>query len=69
MSLQQLIHLYQSLTPEAQREALHFMQFMQQKEKEARQPAAKRKAGALPGLISYMADDFNAPLDDLKPYM
>ncbi|GAB4422303.1 MAG: hypothetical protein OHK0039_38220 [Bacteroidia bacterium] len=41
MSLQQLIHLYQSLTPDAQREAIHFMQFMQQKEKEANQSPAK----------------------------
>ena len=69
MSLQQLVHLYQSLNPEAQREVIHFMQFIQQKEETEKAPATKRQAGALPGLITYMAEDFNAPLDDLKPYM
>ncbi len=29
----------------------------------------KRKAGTLKGFLVYMADDFNAPLDDFKEYM
>jgi len=28
-----------------------------------------RTAGSLKGLITYMADDFDAPLDDFKDYM
>jgi len=29
----------------------------------------KRRLGALKGLVKYMADDFDAPLDDFKDYM
>ncbi|HKQ40179.1 MAG TPA: type II toxin-antitoxin system prevent-host-death family antitoxin [Verrucomicrobiae bacterium] len=29
----------------------------------------KRKAGFAPGLITYMAPDFDAPLEDFKEYM
>ena len=29
----------------------------------------QRKAGALKGFVSYMAEDFDAPLEDMKPYM
>ena len=29
----------------------------------------KRKAGALKGFVTYMAEDFDAPLEDMKPYM
>lgn len=29
----------------------------------------KRQAGTLKGFLVYMADDFNAPLDDFKEYM
>ncbi len=29
----------------------------------------ERKFGTLKGLITYMADDFDAPLDDFKEYM
>ena len=29
----------------------------------------ERKFGTMKGLITYMADDFDAPLDDFKDYM
>lgn len=29
----------------------------------------KRKVGGLSGSLKYMADDFDAPLDDFKEYM
>lgn len=32
-------------------------------------PRKKRRAGTMKGLVKYMADDFNAPLDDFKDYM
>lgn len=32
------------------------------------QPAGRRKAGSAKGLIK-LADDFDAPLDEFKPYM
>lgn len=69
MSLQQLIHLYQSLEPSDQQEVIHFIEFLKQKEKQLHIIKRERKAGTMLGLIQYMADDFNAPLDELKPYM
>ena len=32
-------------------------------------PKLKRKFGSLKGFITYMADDFDAPLDEFKEYM
>lgn len=32
-------------------------------------PKAIRKLGIMPGLVAYMAPDFNAPLEDFEPYM
>ena len=32
-------------------------------------PKRQAKAGSAKGLILYMADDFDAPLDDFKDYM
>jgi len=29
----------------------------------------KRKAGCMKGFVTYIADDFDAPLDDFKQYM
>lgn len=29
----------------------------------------KRRFGAMKGLVEYIADDFDAPLEDLKEYM
>ncbi|KAA9346737.1 DUF2281 domain-containing protein [Larkinella humicola] len=33
------------------------------------EPAKERKFGTMKGLVTYMADDFDAPLDDFKDYM
>ncbi|MFN4257418.1 MAG: DUF2281 domain-containing protein [Saprospiraceae bacterium] len=32
-------------------------------------PKKRRKAGTLKGFLVYMADDFDAPLEDFKEYM
>ncbi len=32
-------------------------------------PRKRRQAGSMKGLIVYMADDFDAPLEDFKEYM
>jgi|GEM_PF-878501 hypothetical protein len=32
-------------------------------------PKQKREFGGLKGFVTYMADDFNAPLEDFKDYM
>jgi len=36
--------------------------------KPIRTPRNKRRLGGLPGLISHMAEDFDAPLADFKEY-
>lgn len=33
------------------------------------QPKLKREFGGLKGFVKYMADDFDAPMDDFKDYM
>ena len=33
------------------------------------QPKPRRRAGSAKGLIVFMADDFDAPLEDFKEYM
>ncbi len=32
-------------------------------------PLKERKFGAMKGLVTYMSDDFDEPLDDFKDYM
>ena len=32
-------------------------------------PRGERKLGSLKGMVSYMAPDFDAPLEDFKEYM
>ena len=36
---------------------------------EKSEPAKERQFGTMKGLVTYMADDFDAPLDDFKDYM
>ena len=58
--------------PEAlQTEVLHYIEFLAEKyakDTPIEDPPKKRKAGLLKGKI-WMADDFDAPLEDLKDYM
>ncbi len=37
--------------------------------KVTQKPKKKRKLGTMPGLVKYMAPDFNEPLEDFKDYM
>lgn len=58
--------------PEAlQTEVLHYIEFLAEKYAKdiaTQAPQKKRKAGALKGKI-WIAEDFDAPLEDLKDYM
>ncbi|CAN5312864.1 hypothetical protein BH10ACI3_BH10ACI3_23350 [soil metagenome] len=38
-------------------------------EKSPQSTKPKRRFGSMKGLVEYIADDFDAPLDDLKEYM
>ncbi|WP_152763205.1 type II toxin-antitoxin system VapB family antitoxin [Salmonirosea aquatica] len=63
------------LPPELQAEVLDFIQFLAFKKAKSQTTSQEsfarlpNKFGAGKGLITYMAEDFDAPLDDLKDYM
>lgn len=64
--LQQIEHL-----PASQQQILiDFAEYLVSKyTAKARPKKKKRQAGTLKGFLVYMADDFNAPLEDFKDYM
>lgn len=68
-----LLTQFHKLSSNLQEEVLDFIAFLLQKEKE-KKPAengnySSRKAGSLKGVILYMAEDFNAPIDDFQDYI
>ena len=73
MSTKELIEKIENAPPQIQKEVQDFLDFLLKKEsvkKDQVEPSKKvRKAGFAKGTITYIADDFDAPLDDLKDYM
>lgn len=68
---QTLIEEIQTLPESLKQEVLHFVQFLKQKQAaktEPEKPRKKRRAGSAKGEI-FMADDFDAPLEDFAEYM
>ncbi len=66
-----ILEKLEALPESLQTEVLHYIEFLLNKYAEqspAETPQKKRKAGLLKGKI-WMADDFDAPLEDLKDYM
>ncbi len=56
--------------PAPQRQILlDFAEYLVRKYGPESKQKKKRKAGTMKGLVLYMADDFNAPLEDFKDYM
>ncbi len=70
MTEQTLIQEIYTLPEHLKLEVLHFVQFLKQKQKVESEPAKprKRKVGSTKGEI-FMADDFDAPLEDFAEYM
>lgn len=71
MTEQTLIQEIHTLPESLKLEVLHFVQFLKQKQSvqtETVQPRKGRKAGSAKGEI-FMADDFDAPLEDFAEYM
>lgn len=76
MANQEFLLKYQSL-PAAVQEALEkivdelFQKYtLQRVQKQVAKPKPLvRKAGTMKGLIAYMAEDFDAPLEDFKDYV
>ena len=71
MSTRELIEKIENAPADVQKEVSNFLEFLLSKDRnqEAKTETIVRKAGFGKGLITYMADDFDAPLDDLKDYM
>ncbi len=70
MNEQTLIQEIHTLPESLRLEVLHFVQFLKQKQNiqtESAKPRG-RKAGSAKGEI-FMADDFDAPLEDFAEYM
>jgi hypothetical protein len=66
-----ILEKLEKLPEQLQTEVLHYVEFLLEKyvqESSVELPQQKRKAGLLKGKI-WMADDFDAPLEDLKDYM
>lgn len=73
--LEQIDTKASQLPPELQAEVLHFIEFLDYKRsrnqppKEEPFPRLPNRFGAGKDIITYIAEDFDAPLDDLKDYM
>ena len=52
-----------------QQEALHYIEFLLAKHEVTQKSNKKRQAGTMKNLVTYIAIDFDAPLDDFKEYM
>lgn len=76
MKTQPLLYTKINALPEQlQKEALDFIEFLLKKAKHMKLKSSSlkvkknRKWGASKGIIKYMADDFDAPLEEFKEYM
>ena len=65
----ELLDLFDSLSPEAQGEVIDFVAFLKQKKSKAPAEPIQLEFGSLKGLVVSIADDFDAPLDDFADYM
>lgn len=68
----QLIATLEKLPPNLQIEILHYTEYLATKQTQTPPPETPpkkyRQAGTMKGMFA-MADDFDAPLEDLKDYM
>jgi len=73
MSTTELIELIEKLPLDKQKAVEDFVHILSQEvelnAKKAQIQKLKREFGSLKGFVKYMADDFDAPLDDFKEYM
>ena len=74
---QQYLHLFEVnqplmviiLVPNGQDEKAIFLQLSKNDHETTAPNVKKRGFGSMKGLITYMADDFDEPLEDFKEYM
>ncbi len=68
----QLLETLEKLSPDLQTEILHYAEYLAAKYAKTlsseQSPQKYRQAGTMKGVFT-MADDFDAPLEDLKDYI
>ena len=64
-----LMQMYETMTETAQKELYDFALFLVSREEKKAVPQKKSMFGALKDKISYIAPDFDEPLDDFAEYM
>lgn len=71
-----LLSRLDKLSPEHQEDLLLYVEFLLKKQEHQQKPKVDLGSGRLPlefgaakHLITYMSDDFDAPLDDFQDYM
>ena len=57
------------LSEDHQKQIADFMQFLLSKQESVPSHTEKRKLGILADRFEFIADDFDAPIDDFKEYM
>lgn len=66
----QLFEDIKSLPPEKQAEVIDLVERLKSKQSnENESPKSRRSFGSMKGLVVYMADDFDEPLEDFSEYM
>jgi len=73
MTEQLILSKLRELPEHLKQEVLDFIGYLSQKQEakfiQKSEVNAERKAGTMAGLITYMAEDFNEPLEDFNEYM
>jgi len=71
MSTQQIITLIQTLPEDLKQEAVHFLEYLEFKQEKRKQATSTKKRGGLGSMKGevWMAEDFDAPLEEFKDYM
>ena len=64
-----LMQMYETMTETAQKELYDFALFLVSREEKKAVPQKKSMFGALKDKISYIAPDFDEPLEDFAEYM
>lgn len=69
MSTAELIKKFEKLSPGGQNLIEKEIQKLLEKEHSTSAEKPRAKFGELKGVVTYIADDFDAPLEDFKEYM
>ncbi len=64
-----LMQIFNTITEDAQKELYDFALFLLSKNKEKKSTKKESCFGALKDKITYIAPDFDAPIDDFAEYM